>query len=93
MCQPSGFAGAWTRFHPVLQTGLVEDLPESVGFRIFRIGGWGLVTPIRGPISLNLLGDSYGELGFRCKRGFCGTKIEVWGKGLCVKIPRGSTAL
>jgi hypothetical protein len=78
---------------PVLQTGFFEHLPESVGFRIFRIRGWGLVTPIWGPMSLNLLGDSYGELDFRRKRGFCGTKIEGWGKGLRVEIPGGSTAL
>jgi len=42
----------------------------SIGLQSIEFEGWGLVTPIWGPISLNPLGGSYGKLDFRCKWGF-----------------------
>ena len=44
---------------------------------VIEFRGWGLVTQNWGPISLNPLGDSYGEPGFRSKRGFCGKRMKL----------------
>jgi len=62
------------RCHPTILS------PPFTKSGVIEFRGWGLVTTIWGPISLNPLGDSYGELDFRSKRDLCGKGIDIGGR-------------